>query len=84
MKDIQNIIAKEKGYPNWDVMYCWICRNGERPDVVAQQIEALMTEVAHKYTMGMINLYVSSNLFFEHKQKMGLFEYINKWYYENK
>ena len=40
-----------KGYPNWTEMYDWICREGQRPDVVAQLIEAAMQEVSD----GMLN-----------------------------
>lgn len=41
----KNAIAVLKGYPNWDEYYDWISRDGERPDVVALQIEGAMEEV---------------------------------------
>ena len=46
---IKNKVAREKGYPNWDEYYNWIAKDGEYPSVVAQLIEAAMTQVLEEY-----------------------------------
>lgn len=38
-------LAKLKGYSNWNEFYNWVAREGERSEVVAQQIESAMEEV---------------------------------------
>lgn len=41
---LKDRIAIEKGYPSWDDYFDWICRPGERPEVVGQLIEAATIE----------------------------------------
>jgi hypothetical protein len=38
-------VAIEYGYLNWESFYNWIAREGEKPEVVAQQIESAMEDV---------------------------------------
>lgn len=84
MKEIKDRLARENGYPNWDVMYCWISRKGEFPEVVAQQVEAFMAEASDLYCIEMIYLYVSANEFQKNKDKMSFKDYIKKWISEQK
>ncbi len=79
MKEIKDKLAKEKGYPNWDVMYCWISRKGEFPEVVAQQVEAFMQEASDLYCVEMIYQYVSANEYSKYKDEMSFKDYIKKW-----
>jgi hypothetical protein len=44
MKAIKDKVAQEKGYPSWEEMFNWICRENERPEVVGQLIESAMVD----------------------------------------
>lgn len=49
IKKIKNIVARKRGYPNWDEYYNWIAREGELSSVVAQLIESAMEEAMELY-----------------------------------
>lgn len=48
IEELKNILATENGFPSWEDFYNWTAREGERPDVVAQIIESVMTEVCKR------------------------------------
>lgn len=45
---VKDEVAEEMGYPNWNEFFNWVAREGEKPDVVAQQIESAMQDVIRK------------------------------------
>lgn len=48
LSEIKDMIAIENGFPSWEEFYNWTAREGERPDVVAQIIESVMTEACKR------------------------------------
>jgi hypothetical protein len=55
MKHLKDRIAIEKGYPSWDEMYNWISREGQRPEIVAQLIEAAVQDYVKAHCELLLN-----------------------------
>lgn len=49
LDECKNVVAREKGYPNWKEMYDWIARENQIPAVVAQLIEAATEEAVCRF-----------------------------------
>lgn len=45
----KNTIAQRKGYANWTEYFDWVCREGQKPEVVGQLVEIATAEAYQLY-----------------------------------
>lgn len=52
---IKDKVAQDKGYPSWEEMFNWICRDNQLPVVVGQLIESATRDYIKAYAQHLVD-----------------------------